>query len=93
MRLEITPKQLYVIGIFCFSIAGLANLVNFFIFFGQTNIFSKIATLGGIIFNFALVGLFKYLLSLEPKITDEVASDDIDEIIKEVTNGGKKRKA
>ena len=91
MRLEITPKQLYIIGIFCFSVIGIANSVSLILTWSMSVIWGKLASIGGIIFNFAMVGLFNYLLGLEPKVTDEVASDDINEIIKEVSNGKRKR--
>lgn len=83
--IEINTKRLYIIGIFCFSIIGIANFVSFTLTFSVTSIWAKVAALGGIIFNFALVFFFKYLLSMEPQITDEVESDDIDEIIEEIS--------
>lgn len=88
--IEITPKKLYIIGIFCFSIIGIANLYSFFQFFAATTIANKVASMGGIIFNFAMVGLFYYLLSMEPQITTVAESDDIDEIIKEVSKKSEK---
>jgi len=77
--------------IFCFSVIGIANSVSLILTWSMSVIWGKLASIGGIIFNFAMVGLFNYLLGLEPKVTDEVASDDINEIIKEVSNGKRKR--
>lgn len=90
--IEITTKRFYVIGIVCFSIIGIANIFSFLIAFPYSHIPAKVASIGGIIFNFALVGLFKYLLDLEPKEEVVATSDDIDEIIKEVSNGKKGRR-
>ena len=84
MRLQITPKQLYIIGIFCFIVMGFANTMSLIFSWPAMIIWAKVASIGGIIFNFAMAGLFNYLLGMEPKITDEVKSEDIDEIIKEI---------
>lgn len=85
--IEIDTKKFYIIGIVSFTIIALANSVSFVLTFPLTSIWNKIASVGGIIFNIAIVGFFFYLLSLEPKVDEEVYSEDIDEIIKKVKGG------
>lgn len=85
MKFEINPEQLYLTGIICFSIIGISNLINLILHFSNYIIWGKFASIGSIIFNFALVGLFNYLLGLEPKVKYSEKSDDIDKIIKEVS--------
>lgn len=82
--IEITPKRFYITGIICFSIIAVFNIANFIAFFSATNFFSKMSSLGGIVFNIALVGFFFFLLRQEPAMEEVAASDDIEEIIKEV---------
>lgn len=82
--IEITPKRLYIIGMVCFSIIGICNLYILLLNIKVSTFPASVASIAGIVFNFALVGLFKYMLSLEPTYTDEYASDDVNEIIKEL---------
>lgn len=89
--IEITPKRLYQIGFYCFIIAGLANSWSFVGNFAYTSLATKVAALAGIVFNFALAGLFSYMLSMETQIENVAQSDDIDEIIREVSKNVKKR--
>lgn len=90
--IEITPRRLYIIGMWCFLIVGVTQTVSYVLNFPILNIWSKIGNAGTLIFNFALAGLFKYLLTLEPQEEEEIIaeSDDINEIIKEVTKEGQK---
>ena len=88
--IEINTKNFYIIGIICFIVIGLANIANLILTFSILTFPGKIASIGGIIFNFALVGLFYYLLSMEPQISEVAASDDIDEIIEEISKDEKK---
>lgn len=90
--IEITPKRLYIIGIFSFIVVGVANSVGLIQNWEFVSIWGKIASIGGIIFNFTLVGLFKYLLDLEPKVEIIAKSDDIDQIVKEISKNGKRGK-
>jgi len=87
--IEITPKRLYQIGFYCFFIVALMGVINFIVYFQVNNIFSKISSFASLIFNFALAFFFKYMLSLEPQIEEGEATDDINQLIKEVSNGGK----
>lgn len=73
-------------GVISFLIIGLMNTINFIIFWSINNIFSKISGFMGIIFNIALVLFFNYLRNLEPTYSEEYASDDIEEIIKDIKN-------
>lgn len=90
--IEITPKRLYIIGIFSFLIVGISNSVSLIQHFQALSIWGKLASIGGIIFNFALVGLFKYLLDLEPKVENVAQSDDIGEIIEALNQNETKTK-
>ena len=58
---EINPRVFYNVGIACFSTIFLMGLINFFIFFGERNIFGHIGSLASLLFNLALVGFFYYL--------------------------------
>lgn len=89
--LEITPKRLYIIGMCSFAIVAICSIANLMLSWGFLNAWSKIGTLASIIFNFSLAGFFYYMLSLEPKITEEVQSEDIDEIIKEVKKNDERK--
>ena len=65
MDLDITPRRFYSTGVWVFLIIGICNLANFFIFYSAGNFFSHVAGIGGIVFNFVLVGFFKYLLKTQ----------------------------
>lgn len=86
--MEITPKRLYKIGVFCFAVAGLANFGDIVFYPEKYSLFSMIASIFvGVLFNLGMAGLFYYLLKNSPKMEEVQASDDIDEIIKEVQSG------
>jgi hypothetical protein len=89
--LEITTKNFYIIGMVSFFIIAITGIINFIIYFAVNNIWSKIGGAFTIIFNIAVALFFYYLLSLEPKIESIAGSDDIDEIIKEMNKGDKKK--
>jgi len=89
MNLEITPKQFYTVGVWSFLIMGVGNTVNLLAFWSANNFWGKISGIGGVVFNFALVLFFNYLLNLEPSVENVAQSDDIGEIIEQVS-GGKK---
>lgn len=91
MELKINPKQFYTVGIYSFIVIAVFNFLNFLISFSKINLFSKIAMFAGIIFNVALVLFFNYLRSMEPVEETLAQSDDIDEIIKEISKGKKKK--
>jgi hypothetical protein len=79
----IKAKLFYQSGIACFLIIGICNLINFFIFYDNGNIYSHIASLGGIVFNFMLVGFFYYLYKTQSSTLPEEAPEDIREAVKE----------
>jgi|TARA_Y100000310_G_scaffold67362_1_gene62685 hypothetical protein len=89
MKLEITMTQFYITGIISFLVIGVMNSINFWIFWPVNNVFARVAGFMGIVFNIALVLFFNYLRGLEPKFTEDVASDDINEIIKSIKKGKK----
>jgi len=84
MRFEITPKMFYQVGLMAFSIITLMNLLSLIVSFSQYNTFSLIAGLSNIAFTGVLALFFYSMLRNEPKITNEVASDDINEVIKKL---------
>lgn len=88
--IEITPARLYKIGFVCFFIIGIMGLLNYVNSFFAISIWSKIGGLFSLAFNFALAFFFKYMISLEPSFEETEATDDINKLIKEVTNGGGK---
>lgn len=85
MNFEITPSRFYRIGMWSFVVIAMAKIANFFLFWGINNFWDKMGSLAGIIFNLVIIGFFKYLLSLEPKEDVVASSDDIDEIIDEIS--------
>lgn len=89
--IEITPRRLFKIGFFCFSIAGAAQFAGLVINFNVLNIFSKISTIANLIFTIAVVFSFSYLLDNTPKETvGSQEPEDITEIIKEFKKNGKR---
>lgn len=75
--MEINTRTFYKVGVWCFLIIFLMGLLNFFIYFPITNIFSKISQVANLVFQGALVGFFRYLLKTTPK---ELKSEEIDEL-------------
>ena len=86
--IEITPRKLFGIGIFCFSITALTNIANFIIYYQTANIFSKINTIASLIFNLALVASFVYLRKITPVQNTEFKADpkEIEEALNEFSN-------
>jgi len=81
--LQITPQMFYKTGMGCFLVIAVCNICNFFIFFGKTNIPSKISSLGGIVFNFVLIGFFYYLYKqVTPQAQTSFNTDTTPEDIK-----------
>lgn len=90
--IKINMSQFYLTGIVCFAIIGVMNLTNFFIFYEINNVFGRISSFFGVVFNFALVLFFNYLrgMSGDPEYSEEYASEDINQIIKDISKGKKK---
>ncbi len=85
-KFQMETKTFYKLGIVSFLIIGLCQIGGLILNWGYTNIFGIIQAIFFGIFYFGMAALFNYLLSLEPKETEEYASEDIDEIIKKVKN-------
>lgn len=84
MMIELTPRRFYITGIICFLVIGIFNSINYITYFNQVNLYSKIASLFGIVFNFALALFFKYLLSQDPAQISIMQGGDIDEVIEDL---------
>jgi len=63
--MEININWFYKIGIGCFSITALCNIANDFIFWSVWNNPTKITNIASLIFNFALVSMFIYILNVQ----------------------------
>lgn len=84
--IEITPTKLFKIGIACFSISGVATILGLYTNWAITNIYGKISTMANIVFTFALVFSFAYLLD-QQKQTILPEPNDINKIIEEFKHG------
>ena len=85
MELKIEIGTFYKIGIFCFAVTALSNIANFVIYASITNVFSKVGSVAGIIFNVVLCLLFYSMLKNEPKIAKgEVKADGIEELLEKI---------
>jgi len=78
MDLNIDMETFYKVGIGAFSVIFLMGLINFFIFFQTANIFSKISSIAQLIFNIALILVFRMLLG-----TVENEGGDMGELLEE----------
>lgn len=84
-KIEITQERFFKIGMWCFFIIAMMNILNFFYTIKYHNIFTVISSWASIIFNLALVGFFYYLYSqTTPQITEEYADNSIDDLIKQI---------
>lgn len=96
MNLEMQPKTLFLVGIWCFLIIAIMNSLSLMFNWEIINIFNKISAIAGIFFNLALVGSFLYLRNqVSEQFTESTSEvmqgEDINEIIKEIKKGGKKK--
>lgn len=88
----IDTKKFFIAGIVAFTIIGLANLINFFIFYYKYNFFSHVASLTGIAFNFITAAFFLYLLKTMPTASQDIGDiKNINEAIEEFKNGRRKK--
>lgn len=51
-------REFYGLGIICWSVIVLMGIINFFLFFEQTYLTTKIANLFNLFFNIGIIGLF-----------------------------------
>lgn len=88
-KIQITQETFFKVGIVCFFVIGCANIANYFYNLSIQNPFTTISSWAIIIFNFALSGFFYFLYKqLTPDITEEYQSEEIEDIIKQVKEGG-----
>lgn len=83
--IDIDIRLFYKIGIVCFSIIALMNLVGLVLTFNMLVWNDLISRIASTIFNFALVGFFIWLYrQLPPPISEEerAKADDILEMLK-----------
>jgi len=87
-EIQIEQSTFFKVGIVCFGIIALANLFTLFYFWQDSFIGSKISSIAGIIFDIAMLLFFNYLLNMSrEQITEEYASDDVNEIIQKIKRG------
>lgn len=87
----IDTKLFFKVGLGTFAIIGLCSLANFFIYYGVSNIFSKISTVAQMIFNFVTAGFFYYMLkssSFSGSEFSDSSTADINKAFEEGLSGG-----
>lgn len=90
-EIEISPEVFFKVGIWCFLIIAFMNIGNFFYTLQHHNFFTSVSAWANIFFNFVLAGFFFYLFKqANPQVTEEFASDDIDDLIEQVKKQEKK---
>lgn len=83
--IQINPETFFKVVLGCFSVIGIANLISLILSWETTILWGKVASIGGIIFNVAMILLFNHLLSIaEPKVETEYGGDDIDDLLEEI---------
>lgn len=81
--IEIDLRKFYKIGVGCFSIITLMNLIGLVLRFNSLLWYDITSRIASTIFNFALIGLFFWLLrQLPPPVTDPATNDEILEMLK-----------
>jgi hypothetical protein len=63
--IKVDPKLFYMSGVICFGLVAICGLINYFVYFNQYNLFSKVSSLASVVFNFFLTGFFYYLLKTQ----------------------------
>lgn len=92
-NIKIEPETFYKVGFWCFTVIFFMQIGNFFYLIEFQNFFTTISTIAGLIFNATLALFFRYLWTQSaPQMSEEYASDDIEDIIKEVKKKGKNEK-
>lgn len=94
MNINIDTETFFKVGVVCFLIIGCANVANLLYTWQLQNVFSIVASVGGIVFNFALVLMFYTLLrQTSGSVSYEERGDDVNELIekmKEAKTDGRK---
>jgi len=83
--MEFTTTTFFKLGIFCFIVIALMSLIELYISFEYMTIYGIIRSLIYILFYSGLSYYFYFMLKQQqPQVSYGEASDDIDEIIKQV---------
>jgi hypothetical protein len=91
---EITQKEFYQVGFYTFIVVAFCMIANFFIFYEINNVFAKISQIATLIFDIALILLFKRMLGeaeraenmlklMEAQINEK---SDVKDIVKKIKN-------
>lgn len=81
--IQVSPELFFRVGMWCFLLIGIFNILNYFYLAGSHNIFSTLSSWIYIVFNFILALFFRYLYNQQvPQVSEDFASDDVEEIIK-----------
>lgn len=81
-------ETFYKMGIVCFFVIALMNTITLWVMWDEAFLSAKVASIAGIVFYAGLSMFFNYLLNMtRPEITNEYASEDVEDIIKAVKEG------
>jgi len=82
---QIKMETFYRIGVICFLVIAIANIFTLKILWEEAVFSGKITSIASILFYFALAMFFNYLLNMSrPDVTTQYASDDVEDIIREI---------
>lgn len=95
MIVPFSQKAFFKIGIFCFAVVALANTVGLLIEWSILPGWAKLARLGSVTFNYALVYFFYWLLKTTPDTEEDpyyqMSDEELEKFLKEKNTEVKKK--
>jgi len=94
MKLQLDARQFYRVGFWSFFIIALAGFVNLLIRWQGFNPWDKLGTLATLVFEFAMVLFFNYLLKTLPSASGSPTieeNSEVNDILKELDEARNKK--